>query len=444
MPLASMVGPGFLTSLRCVRNDIRQSYSHPSGEGFALVAKSDRNLLDLPQTRCYSRPNIPPEVTEYMGAPPFKELRRAYGFDEVAIVPGDVTVNPDQTCIDFAVGDFTFTIPFLASSLDAVASPQFAVKLGQAGGLAVLNLEGIYTRYEDPLAVIQHIVEAPQGQATALLQNVYSAPIREDLIGRLVQEVKRGGVTCAVSTTPANTKRLSHVAVEAGADILVVQSTVTTARHISKSTRGLILSELCQQIRVPVLVGNCVTYSATLELMATGIQGVLVGVGPGAICTTREVVGVGVPQVTATLDCAAAREEYHRRTGRYVSIITDGGMRTGGDVCKAFASGADAVMLGTTFAQAEEAPGLGYNWGMASFHPALPRGTRIHAGVRGSLNQFLFGPTSVTDGTQNLVGALRAAMGMCGAFTIRDMHQAEMVVAPAIKTEGKYYQLAGL
>ncbi len=378
-----------------------------------------------------------------MEVPRFKELRRAYGFDEVAIVPGDVTVNPDQTIIDFTIADYTFPIPFLASSLDAVVSPHFAVCLGQMGGLGVLNLEGIYTRYDDPASVIQHIIEAPQEEATPLLQKVYSAPIREDLVGQRIQEIKEGGVTCAVSLTPANTKRLAPIAVEAGADILFVQSTVTTARHISKSEQGLVLADVCQQVRIPVVVGNCVSYGATLELMDTGVHGVLVGVGPGAICTTREVEGIGVPQVTATMDCAAAREEYFRRTGRYVSLITDGGMRTGGDICKAFASGADAVMLGTTFAQAEEAPGMGYNWGMASFHPALPRGTRINVGSKGSLHKILFGPTSMTDGTQNLEGALRAAMGMCGAFSIPDMQQAEMVVAPTIKTEGKYFQLAG-
>ena len=378
-----------------------------------------------------------------MEVPRFKELRRAYGFDEVAIVPGDVTVNPDQTNIDFTIANYTFPIPFLASSLDAVVSPQFAICLGQMGGLGVLNLEGIYTRYDDPAAVIQHIIEAPQEESTPLLQKIYSAPIREDLVGQRIQEVKEGGVTCAVSLTPANTKRLAPVVVDAGADILFVQSTVTTARHISKSEQGLVLSDVCQQVRIPVVVGNCVSYGATLELMETGVDAVLVGVGPGAICTTREVEGIGVPQVTATMDCAAAREEYFRRTGRYVSLITDGGMRTGGDICKAFASGADAVMLGTTFAQAEEAPGMGYNWGMASFHPALPRGTRINVGSKGPLHQILFGPTSVTDGTQNLEGALRAAMGMCGAFSIPDMQQVEMVVAPAIKTEGKYFQLAG-
>jgi IMP dehydrogenase len=375
--------------------------------------------------------------------PHLKELRRAYGFDEVAIVPGDVTVNPDQTDINFSLGSFNFSIPFLASSLDAVASPKFAICIGKMGGLAVLNLEGIYTRYNDTDAVIQSIVDVPQEQATQLLQKVYSSPVKDNLIGERIEEIKRADVTCAVSITPANAKRLAPIAVEAGADILFIQSTVTTARHLSKSTQGLDLSEICKQVRVPVVVGNTVTYSATLELMETGVQGVLVGVGPGAICTTREVEGIGVPQVTATLDCAAAREEYFRRTGSYVPIITDGGMRTGGDICKAIASGADAVMLGTTFAQAEEAPGMGYNWGMASFHPALPRGTRINVGSKSPLNQLLFGPTSMTDGTQNLEGALRAAMGMCGAFTIADMQQAELVIAPSIKTEGKYFQLAG-
>jgi IMP dehydrogenase len=372
----------------------------------------------------------------------FKEIRRAYGFDEVAIVPGQVTINPDQTTIEFPLGPYRFPIPFLASAMDAVVSPSFAIALGKAGGLAVFNLEGIWTRYEDVEGVLQQIVEAPQGEVTSLLQKVYSAPVKESLIGQRIQEIKKGGVVCAVAVTPQNTKRLAPLAVEGGADILVVQATVTTARHISKSYRGLIFSELVQQVKVPVLVGNCVTYSSALELMETGVHGVLVGVGPGAACTTREVVGIGVPQVTATMECAAAREEYYRQTGRYVVVITDGGMRTGGEVCKAFASGADAVMLGTPFAQAREAPGRGYNWGMATSHPALPRGTRVRVGVKGSLQEILFGPSRVTDGTMNLVGALRVSMGMVGAFTIRDFQRAELVYAPSVKVEGKAYQLA--
>jgi len=281
----------------------------------------------------------------------------------------------------------------------------------------------------------------PQQEATHYLQKVYSRPIREELIGLRVQEIKKPGAVCAVSFTPQNTKRMSPAAVEAGADIVVVQATVTTARHMSRSYRGLVFSELIKTLKVPVVVGNCVSYNVALELMETGVDGVLVGVGPGAACTTREVVGVGVPQVTATLECAAAREDYFRRTGRYVTVMTDGGIRTGGDLCKSIVSGADGVMLGTPFAQAEEAPGRGYNWGMANSHPELPRGTRIKVGTHGTLRQILFGPTSVTNGTQNLVGALRVAMGMCGAYTIRDLHKAEMIIAPAIKTEGKFFQM---
>jgi IMP dehydrogenase len=304
-----------------------------------------------------------------------------------------------------------------------------------------MNLEGIQTRYEDPQEALVGIAETPQEEVTALLQKLYSAPIREDLMGVRVHEMKRNGAKCAVSVTPVNTKRLAPVAVEAGADIIVVQSTVTTARHKSNSVRGLVFSDLLETVDVPVLVGNCVSYDVALELMETGIDGVLVGVGPGAACTTREVTGVGVPQVSATLNCAAAREEHLKRTGKYVPIITDGGIRTGGDLCKAFVSGADAVMLGSPLAQSEEAPGRGYNWGMATPHPALPRGTRVSVGTQGSLKQILRGPSSLTDGTQNLIGALEVCMGMVGAFTIRDMHDAELVVAPAVKTEGKHYQL---
>ena len=377
-----------------------------------------------------------------MGVPMFKELRRAYGFDEVAIVPGEVTINPDMARTELNIGDHLFDIPILASAMDAVVSPTFATLMHQAGGLGVLNLEGINTRYEDPYSVLEEIITAPQGEATALLQQVYSEPVKDELIGECVTRLKRSGTVCAISVTPQNTKRLSPMAVEAGADIVVVQSTVTTARHMSRSYRGLIFSELCHTLKAPVLVGNCVAYSTALELMETGIDGILVGVGPGAACTTREVVGVGVPQVTATLECASARDEYFRRTGRYVTVITDGGIRTGGDLCKSIACGADAVMLGTPFAQAEEAPGKGFNWGMANSHPELPRGTRIKVGCKGPLKNILFGPTSVTDGTQNLAGALKVAMGMCGAYTIRDFHKAEMVIAPSIKIEGKHYQMA--
>ena len=372
----------------------------------------------------------------------FKELERSYGFDEVAIVPGQVTINPDLTSTKMTIGNISLDIPVLASAMDGAVSPHFATLMHQMGGLGVLNAEGLYTRYEDPYSVLEEIMSIPQSEITEHLQQVYSEPIQEKLVAQRVQEIRESGATCAVSFTPQNTKRMSPVAVEAGAEMVVVQSTVTTARHMSRSYRGLIFSEMVSSLKVPVVVGNCVTYSVAQELMETGIDGILVGVGPGAACTTREVVGVGVPQVTATLECAAAREDYFRRTGRYVTVITDGGIRTGGDFCKAIASGADGVMLGTPFAQAEEAPGRGYNWGMANPHPELPRGTRINVGTKGTLQQILYGPTSKTDGTQNLIGALRVCMGMCGAYTVRDLHKAEMVVAPSIKTEGKYFQMS--
>ncbi|MBA7654364.1 putative oxidoreductase [subsurface metagenome] len=376
-----------------------------------------------------------------MTTPQFKQLRRSYGFDEVAIVPGDITTNPDQTNIDFKIENFTFSIPIIASAMDAVTDVNFATLMSQLGGLAVLNLEGIQTRYDNPQEILTEIAQVSDTEITPLLQKVYSQPIKENLIGKRIQAIKQSGVVCAVSVAPANTKRLAPITAEAGADILVVQSTVTSARHISKSYRGLIFPELRKSISMPIVVGNCVSYSACLELMRTGISGVLVGVGPGAACTTREVLGVGVPQITATIDCAAARDEYQRESGRYVPIITDGGFRKGGDLCKAFVAGADAVMLGSIFAQTEEAPGLGYHWGMSHPHPALPRGTRIKVGTTGTLKQVLFGPTSVTDGSQNLVGAIRTAMGICGVLTIQEMHEAEMVIAPAITTEGKSWQL---
>ena len=373
----------------------------------------------------------------------FKELERSYGFDEVAIVPGHVTINPELTSTTMTIRDLEFEIPFMASAMDGAVSPRFATRMHELGGLAVLNGEGLYSRYDDPYTVLEDIIATPQEEVTEFLQQVYTEPVKEDLLAAQVEQIKKSGAICAVSFTPQTTKRMSPVAVEAGADIVVVQSTVTTARHESNSYRGLIFSELIESIDVPVIVGNCVSYDVAYELMETGIDGVLVGVGPGAACTTREVVGVGVPQVSATLECAAARQDYFEKTGRYVSVITDGGIRTGGDVCKSIVSGADGVMLGTPFAQAEEAPGRGFNWGMANPHPELPRGTRVKVGTKAPLKQILYGPTSKTDGTQNFVGALKAGMGMCGAYTVRDLHKAEMVIAPAIKTEGKFFQLGG-
>jgi IMP dehydrogenase len=377
-----------------------------------------------------------------MTAPDFKQLRRSYGFDEVALVPGDVTINPDQVNTDFKIADITFTVPILASAMDGVVDLNMAILLGKMGGLAVLNLDGVQTRYENPDEVLAEIARASKAEVTALMQKIYSEPIKENLVGERVQAIKQGGVVCAVSVVPANTKRFAPLVAEAGGDILVVQSTVTTARHTSKSERGLIFPELIESLPIPVVVGNCVSYSACLDLMRTGVSGVLVGVGPGTACTSRAVLGIGVPQITATLDCAAARERNLKETGRYVPIITDGGFNRGGDICKALAAGADAIMLGSVFAQAEEAPGYGYHWGMANPHPDLPRGTRIKVGTTAPLKQILLGPTSMTDGSQNLVGAIRTAMGFCGAATIRDMQQTEMVIAPAIATEGKAWQMA--
>lgn len=377
-----------------------------------------------------------------MSAPQFKQLRRSYGFDEVALVPGDVTINPEQINTDFKVEDHTFSIPIVASAMDAVVDVNFAILMSRMGGLAVLHLEGVQTRYDNPAEALEEIASAPNDKVTALLQKIYSAPIKENLIGDRVRAIKAGKGVCAASMVPANTKRFAPLFVEAGGDILVVQSTVTTARHISRSLKGLIFPDLIKSLSIPVLVGNCVSYNACLDLMEAGTHGILVGVGPGAACTSREVLGVGVPQITATIDCAAAREQYFKESGRYVPIITDGGFRKGGDVCKALAAGADAVMIGSVFAQAKEAPGHGYHWGMSHPHPALPRGTRINVGTSAPLEQILYGPTSVTDGSQNLVGAVKTAMGFCGASNIREMQQTEMVIAPAITTEGKSWQMS--
>lgn len=377
-----------------------------------------------------------------MTNPQPKQLRHSYGFDEVAIVPGNSTINPEQTNVDFTIGDHKFAMPIIAAAMDAVTDVNFAIAMSKLGGLAVLNLEGIQSKYDNPDEVLAEIAKASDEEITSLLQKIYSQPVKENLISQRVQAIKETGAVCAVSLTPANTKRFAPIISEAGADILFVQSTVTSARHISKSNEGLVFEKLVKTVPMPVVVGNCVSYRACIELMRTGIAGVMVGVGPGAACTSREVLGIGVPQITATIDCAAARDDYMKESGRYVPIITDGGFRKGGELCKAIAAGADAVMIGSVFAQAKEAPGLGYHWGMSHPHPALPRGTRIKVGTKSTLEQILFGPTSVTDGSQNLIGALRTAMGVCGAADIKEMHQAEMVIAPAIITEGKSWQFS--
>jgi IMP dehydrogenase len=371
-------------------------------------------------------------------------LRRAYGFDEVALVPGEVTADPSEVDLSTEIGGLRLEIPILAAAMDAVADVAFAARMSRAGGVAFVNLEGLYTRYEDASPVIERVAAAESGQhAAQLLAEAYAAPVRDDLIAAVIRAIKVSGGIAAVSTTPAAAWHHAEVAADAGADLFLVQSQVSSARHISTSGRVLSLADLAGGLRIPVLVGNTVSGEAAYQLMHQGAAAVLVGVGPGAACTTREVLGIGVPQVSATLEVAAARDRFAAETGRYVPVVTDGGMKTGGDIAKAIASGADAVMLGSPFAAALEAPGRGFNWGMAAPSPTLPRGTRIRIGERLPLEQILFGPSTTTHGTQNLVGALRQSMAALGARTLREMHDVPMVIAPAIATEGKSWQLAG-
>ena len=381
-----------------------------------------------------------PLVSEFIGRD--RKARRAYGFDEIALVPGDVTINPEEVDIRFRIGKAAFEIPFLASAMDGVVDPKFAVAMGKLGGLAVLNLEGIYTRYENYLEILDDIAKSTPEKATALVQKLYVEPIKEKLITKRIQEIKRARVPCAVSSIPQRAERFGKIAEEAGADIFVVQSTVTTVHHIAKAYKVVDFRKFCRGIALPVILGNCVTYKVALELMETGCAALLVGIGPGSACTTRGVLGLGVPQVTSIADCAAAREVFYKKTGRRVAIIGDGGMSTGGDICKAFACGADAVMVGSAFARTKEAPGRGFHWGMATPHANLPRGTRIHVGTTGTLEEILFGPARLDDGTQNLVGALRTCMGNVGAGNIRELQLTEIVIAPAIRTEGKLFQAA--
>jgi IMP dehydrogenase len=326
--------------------------------------------------------------------------------------------------------------------MDGVVSPRLAIEMGRLGGLAVLNLEGIFARYENPDEVIDRITSASLEEATKIIQGIYGEPIKEELIHKRISEIKKGGGPVMVSAIPQRAERFAKIAEEAGADFFVVQSTVTTARHVASEYTPMDLRELKKHLSIPLIVGNTVTYEACLELMQCGADALLIGVGPGAACTSREVLGLGVPQVTATADSAAARDFYYKRTGRYVPIITDGGMTTGGDICKALASGADAVMIGSAFARAQEAPGRGYHWGMATPHSNLPRGTRIRVGVSGPLEQILFGPAFTEDGTLNLVGAIRTCMGSVGAMNIKELQQTELIIAPSIKTEGKVFQRA--
>ncbi len=374
-----------------------------------------------------------------------RKARVTYGFDEIALVPGRVTINPNEVDISWSLprrdsAPLEFKIPILASAMDGVVDVRFACEMSKLGGLAVLNLEGVQTRYKNPQEVLQKVVEADKSEVTGILQRIYQEPVQPDLIAARVKQMKDNGAIAAVSSIPQRAAEFGAIAQEAGADIFVVQSTVSTVRHMSTEYKSLDLEKFCRDMRIPVIVGNTVTYEVTLEVMECGPAAVLIGVGPGAACTSRGVLGLGVPQVTATVDCAAARDAYFKKTSRYVPIITDGGMSKGGDVCKALACGADAVMVGSAFAKAHEAPGAGYHWGMATPHANLPRGTRIKVGATGSLKQILFGPAEVDDGSQNLVGAITTCMGNVGARDIAEFQQTEIIIAPSIKTEGKLFQ----
>lgn len=369
-----------------------------------------------------------------------RRARRCYGFDEIALAPGKITINPEEVDVSWQFGKKKFSVPILAAAMDGVVGVKFAIKMSKLGGLAVLNLDGVQTRYTNPDEVLEEIAQATPQETTNLIQKVYTASIKDKLIAKRVKDIKAGGGYAAVSCIPQNADKFSSIAESAGADCFVVQSTVTTGKHVATKYTPLDLYKFCKGRKIPIIVGNCVTYEVTLELLETGCAGVLVGVGPGAACTTRGVLGIGVPQVTSTVDCAAARDFYHKKTGKYIPIITDGGMSRGGDICKAFASGADAVMIGSAFARSKEAPGRGFHWGMATSHGNLPRGTRIEVGVTGSLEQILFGPATVDDGSQNLIGALTTSMGSLGVKNIKEMNFVEIIIAPSIQTEGKVFQ----
>jgi len=369
-----------------------------------------------------------------------KKARRAYGFDDVAIVPSRRTRDPDDVDITWTLGPYRFELPLLASAMDGVVSPDTAAAIGKLGGLAVLNLEGIWTRYEDADDILQRIAGLPKAEATREMQEIYQEPIKEELIAQRIKEIKEHGVVASASLTPQRVERFYELCLDAGLDILVVQGTVISAEHVSSSGHVLNLKEFVRELPIPVVLGGCASYSTGLHLMRTGAAGVLVGVGPGAACTTRGVLGIGVPQATAIADVAAARSQHMLETGEYVRVIADGGMRTGGDVAKAVACGADAVMIGSPLARAYEAPGHGFHWGMATFHPTLPRGARVKTTQNGSLEEIISGPARENDGTFNLMGGLRTSMATCGYQDIAEFNRAELMVAPALQTEGKQLQ----
>ncbi len=372
-----------------------------------------------------------------------KTARRAYGIDEIALVPGLRTLDPQIADTHWQIGGITREIPIIASAMDGVVDVTMAVELSALGALGVLNLEGIQTRYEDPNPVLDRIASVGKNEFVTLMQDLYAQPILPELIIKRIGEIKAKGAIAAVSLTPAGAVKFGQTVAEAGADLIFIQATVVSTDHLSPAAiTPLDLAQFCQEMPVPVLLGNCVTYDVTLKLMKAGAAGVLVGIGPGAACTSRGVLGVGIPQATAVADCAAARDDFQKESGTYIPIIADGGLVTGGDICKCIASGADGVMIGSPFARAKEAPGRGFHWGMATPSPVLPRGTRIQVGTTGTLEQILRGPAQLDDGTHNLLGALKTSMGTLGAKDIKEMQQVEIVIAPSLLTEGKVYQKA--
>lgn len=371
-----------------------------------------------------------------------KKTRRAYGFDEISLVPSIVTINPDDTDVSVEIGGRKLEIPIIASAMDGVISPKTAILMSKLGGFGALNLQGVWSRYEDADKVLQKIASVSKDEYVSLMQKLYQEPIKKELVTKRIKEIKKGGGIAAVSSIPQDALELGPVARDAGVDIFVLQSTVISTKHKSSTSEPLDLRKFCETMKIPVLVGNCVTYEVALTLMGTGVAGVLVGIGPGAACTSRGVLGVGVPMATAIADCAAARDAYFKENNKYVPIIADGGMVVGGDICKAIACGADAVMIGSPIARCSEAPGRGFHWGMATPSPTLPRGSRINVGTLGTLKEILLGPAKFDDGSMNLVGALRTSMGTLGAANLKEMQQVEVVIAPSILTEGKVFQKA--
>jgi IMP dehydrogenase len=369
-----------------------------------------------------------------------KSGRQAYGFDDIAIVPSRRTRDPEDVDISWQLDAFRFDLPMMGSAMDGALSPATAIEIGRLGGVGVLNLEGLWTRYADPVPYFEEIAELEAEKATRRMQEIYNEPVKPDLVGQRVTELKAAGITTSASLTPQRVAELSPYALKAGLDILVIQGTVVSAEHVSTKGEVLDLRKFVAECDAPVILGGCASYSSALHLMRTGAAGILVGVGPGAACTTRGVLGVGVPQATAIADAAGARIRYLDETGRYVHVIADGGMRTGGDVAKAIACGADAVMIGSPLAAASEAPGAGYHWGMATFHPTLPRGARVKTGILGTLEEILLGPAHENDGKRNLFGALRVSMATCGYSDVKEFQKAEVMIAPSLQTEGKGLQ----